>query len=434
MTLTPRLIAQSPMLSTHAELSSNIAFAAMAESLYGKEAIPKQASRYQALVAAAAARGHREVRIFSVPGRSELAGNHTDHNQGKVLAAAIDLDAVAAAAPRDDSMVFIASEGFPPVELSVRELDKIPAEAGTTAALVRGIAARLAFLGHGVGGFDAFLHSDVLPGSGLSSSAVIEVLVANVFNHFFNSGRLGATEIAQIAQYAENQYFEKPCGLMDPFTCATGGIVAIDFADPRLPAVRRVALNLETQDACLAIVDTGSSHADLTADYAAIPQEMKNVAQAFGLGSCRGLTRDRFLARLPELRSRSGDRAVLRVLHYLAENERVDAQVTALEEGRFHDFLSLVRESGLSSFRWLQNVIAPAQTRAQGLALALALTEQFLGGHGACRVHGGGFAGTIQAWIPKHRLDDFRATIEPVFGVGAVKPLRIRSSGAVAFP
>ena len=422
------------MLSTHAELSSSIAFRAMAESLYGKEAFPKQVLRYQALVSAAASRGHRQVRFFSTPGRSELAGNHTDHNQGKVLAATISLDAIAAAAPRADSRVFIASEGFPPVDISVRELSKVPSEAGNTAALVRGIAARLAFLGHAVGGFDAFLHSEVLPGSGLSSSAVIEVLVANIFNHFFNGGRLGATEIAQIAQYAENQYFEKPCGLMDPLTCATGGIVSIDFADPQLPAIRRLTVDLETLDACLVIVDTGSSHADLTSDYAAIPQEMKSVAQAFGQQSCRALTRDQFLARLPELRSRLGDRAMLRVLHYLAENERVDAQIAALEEGRFQDFLSLVRESGLSSFRWLQNVIPPAQSRTQGLALALALTEQFLDGSGACRVHGGGFAGTIQAWIPKLQLDAFRATIEPVFGVDAVRPLRIRSSGAVVFP
>jgi galactokinase len=422
------------MHSTHADLASDIAFRAVAESLYGKVAFSKHVLRYQGLGTAAASRGHREVRFFSTPGRSELAGNHTDHNQGKVLAAAINLDAVAAAAPRDDFKIFIASEGFPPVEISLRELAKVPAEVGTTAALVRGIAARLAFLGHAVGGFDAFLHSDVLPGSGLSSSAVIEVLVANIFNHLFNDGRLGATEIAQIAQYAENQYFEKPCGLMDPLTCATGGIVSIDFADPRLPAVRRVALNLETQDACLVIVDTGSSHADLTCDYAAIPREMKDVAQAFGKTSCRGLTYEQISARLPELRLRFGDRAVLRVLHYLGENQRVDAQVAALEEGRFQDFLSLVRESGLSSFRWLQNVLAPAESREQGLALALALTEQFLGGSGACRVHGGGFAGTIQAWIPRQRLDAFRSTIEPVFGVGTVKPLGIRSSGTVTFP
>jgi galactokinase len=422
------------MLPTHVDLSSDLAFRALAESLYGKEAFPSQVLRYQALVLAAASRGHRHVRVFSTPGRSELAGNHTDHNHGKVLAAAIGLDAVAVAAPRDDSKVFIASEGFPPVEISVRELGKIPSEVGTTAALVRGIAARLASLGHAVGGFDAFLHSEVLPGSGLSSSAVIEVLVASIFNHLFNGGGIPATEIARIAQHAENHYFDKPCGLMDPLACATGGIIFVDFADPERPAVRRVTLDLETQDAGLVIVDTGSSHADLTSDYAAIPQEMKSVAQAFGQESCRGITRQAVVARLPELRSRFGDRAVLRALHYLAENERVDAQVAALEEGRFQAFLSLVRESGLSSFRWLQNVIAPAQPRTQGLALALALTEQFLDGSGACRVHGGGFAGTIQAWIPKPRLDAFRATIEPVFGVGAVVPLRIRSLGAVAFP
>jgi galactokinase len=422
------------MLSTHTDISRNIAFRAFAESLYGREALPNQFLRYQALLSTAASRGHREVRLFSTPGRSELAGNHTDHNHGKVLATSIGLDAVAAAAPREDSRIFIASDGFPPIDISVRELSKIPSEAGTTAALVRGIAARLEFLGHAVGGFDAFLHSDVLPGSGLSSSAVIEILVASIFNHLFNGGKLSATEIAQIAQYAENEYFEKPCGLMDPMTCATGGVVSIDFADPVRPAVHRVTVDLEAQDDGLVIVDTGSSHADLTSDYAAIPQEMKAVAQAFGLESCRGLAREQFLARLPELRSRLGDRAVLRVLHYLAENERVDAQIAALEANRFQDFLSLVRESGLSSFRWLQNVIDPAEPRTQGLAVALALTEQFLGGNGACRVHGGGFAGTIQAWIPRRQLNAFRAAIEPVFGTGAVKPLRIRSFGAVAFP
>jgi galactokinase len=424
----------NPMLSTHADLSSNTAFKTIAESLYGKEAVPGQLLRFQALLSAAASHGHDQVRFFSTPGRSELAGNHTDHNHGKVLAAAIDLDAIAAAAPRDDSRVSIASEGFPTVDISVRELGRIPCEAGTTAALVRGIAARLALLGHAVGGFDAFVHSEVLPGSGLSSSAVIEVLVASIFNHLFNGGRLGATEIAQVAQYAENEYFGKPCGLMDPMTCATGGVVSIDFADPLHPAVRRVTTDLEAQDVCLVIVDTGSSHADLTSDYAAIPQEMKAVARAFGLTSCRGLAREQFLARLPELRPRLGDRAMLRVLHYLAENERVDAQIAALEAGRFQDFLTLVRESGLSSFRWLQNVLDPAQSRTQGVALALALTEQFLGSSGACRVHGGGFAGTIQAWIPKHQLDAFRAAIEPVFGVGAVKPLRIRSAGTTSLP
>jgi galactokinase len=425
---------QSPnsMFSTHADLPSNSAFNATAESLYGREAIPGQVLRFQALLSAAASHGHEHVRFFSTPGRSELAGNHTDHNHGKILAAAISLDAVAAAAPRSDSRVFIASQGFPSIELSVRDLGKIPSEAGTTVALVRGIAARLASLGHVVGGFDAFIHSNVLPGSGLSSSAVIEVLVASIFNHLFNDGRLTATEMAQVAQYAENEYFGKPCGLMDPMTCATGGVVSIDFADPLHPIVRRVTVDLEAQDTGLVIVDTGGSHADLTSDYAAIPQEMKAVAQAFGLTSCRGLAREQFLARIPELRPRLGDRAMLRVLHYLAENERVDAQIAALEAGRFQDFLALVRESGLSSFRWLQNVLDPAQPRTQGVALALALTEQFLGNSGACRVHGGGFAGTIQAWIPKHQLDAFRAAIDPVFGVGAVKPLRIRSAGAVA--
>jgi galactokinase len=422
------------MLSTHADLSSNTAFKTVAESLYGKAAPPSQVSRFQTLLSAAASHGHEQVRFFSTPGRSELAGNHTDHNHGKVLAAAIALDAIAAVAPREDSIVRITSIGFPVVELSVRELDKLPSEVGTTAALVRGIAARFAFLGHAVGGFDAFIHSDVLPGSGLSSSAVIEVLVASIFNHLFNAGNLTATAIAQIAQYAENEYFGKPCGLMDPLTCATGGVVAIDFADPVHPVVRRVTADLEVQDACLVIVDTGSSHADLTADYAAIPQEMKAVAHAFGLTSCRELEREQFLARIPELRPRLGDRAMLRVLHYLAENERVDAQIAALEVGHFQDFLFLVRESGLSSFRWLQNVLNPAQSRTQGVALALALTEQFLGHEGACRVHGGGFAGTIQAWIPKRQLGAFRAAIEPVFGVGAVKPLRIRSSGTMAFP
>jgi galactokinase len=421
------------MISTSADLSQVPAFRATLAELYGKDAISIQTPRYQALAAVAAARSHREVRFFSTPGRTELAGNHTDHNHGKVLAAAIHLDAIAAVAPRADHKVFIASDGFPSFEISLSETGKVPSESGSTVALLRGIAARLSFLGYVIGGFDAFLHSDVLRGSGLSSSAVIEVLLASIFNHLSNQGKMGPTDIALVAQFAENQYFDKPCGLMDPLTCATGGIVSIDFADPAKPSIRPVAFDLSALDASLVIVDTGGSHADLTADYAAIPSEMKAVAQAFDLPACRGLEWHQLLSKIPALRSQVGDRAILRALHYLGENQRVDAQVSALEQGRLHDFLALVRDSGLSSFRWLQNIAAPSQVQSQGIALALALTEQFLAGAGACRVHGGGFAGTIQAWIPRERLQAYQAFMAPIFGPQAVKPLRIRPRGTVAF-
>jgi galactokinase len=422
------------MISTHSDLLQVPTFHAMVKKLYGQDALATQAHRYQALASQAAARGHREVCFFSTPGRTELAGNHTDHNRGRVLAAAVHLDAIAAAAPRTDDKVVIASDGFPAFEISLGDTRKVPSESGTPTALLRGIVARLSTLGYALGGFDAFVHSDVPTGSGLSSSAVVEVLWTSIFNHFWNGGAIGATDMALVAQFAENQYFGKPCGLMDPLTCATGGVVAIDFATPENPTVRSVALDMATLDADLIIVNTGENHADLTDDYAAIPREMKAVAQAFDLPTCRGLEFHQLLSHLPTLRSRLADRAILRALHYLGENQRVEDQVAALEQGRSHDFFRLVRESGLSSFRWLQNIVSPTGGPRQSIALALALTEEFLAGSGACRVHGGGFAGTIQAWVPRDRASAYQAFMSPVFGLHAVTPLQIRDEGAIVLP
>ncbi len=423
--------------------------------LYGPEAVAAARKRYRDL-AEATLRDFPEcaadLRVFTAPGRTELGGNHTDHNHGKVLAAAIQLDAVAFVAPRTDSTVVFRSVGYPDVRLDLADLAPRSEEAGTTEALVRGIAAEFTARGTRVRGFTANAASTVLPGSGLSSSAAVEVLFGTIFDRLYGQGTRTPTEIAQIGQKAENVYFGKPCGLMDQVACASGGAVAIDFADPAQPRVRQVDFDLAAAGYALCVVDTGGSHADLTADYAAIPAEMKAVAAGFGRTVLRDVGRDELIARAAELRSRTGDRALLRALHFMAENRRVDALLAALEragnpafrDDAVADFLCLVRESGASSWQWLQNVYAAP--REQGLSLALALTAEFMDRlgpgpsqtpaapgrcPGAWRVHGGGFAGTIQAYIPRPAVADYIAWMTPVFGPRAVTALRIRRLGAV---
>jgi len=424
--------------------------------LYGPEAVAAARSRYRDL-AEATLRDFPEVaadlRVFTAPGRTELGGNHTDHNQGKVLAAAIQLDAVAFVAPRADSKVIFRSVGYPDVRLDLSDLAPRSEETGTTEALVRGIAAEFTVRGTPVRGFTANAASTVLPGSGLSSSAAVEVLFGTIFDRLYGLGKRTPTEIAQIGQKAENVYFGKPCGLMDQVACASGGAVAIDFADPALPLVRQVDFDLAAAGYALCVVDTGGSHADLTADYAAIPAEMKAVASFFGQGVLRQVGTDQLIARAAELRARTGDRALLRALHFMAENRRVDAMLAALQRARntatrdaaVDEFFGLVRASGASSWQWLQNVYPGTAPREQGLSLALALTAEFMdrlesgpeknrgGGHrtGAFRVHGGGFAGTIQAYLPRQAVAEYIAWMTPVFGPRAVTVLRIRRLGAV---
>jgi galactokinase len=377
--------------------------------------------------------GESEVHLFSAPGRTEIGGNHTDHNHGKVLAAAIDLDAIAtAAASSEERMTVFSSDYGRPFVVTLDELAAVPAERGTTAALIRGIASRFRQVGHAIGGFCACVASNVPVGSGLSSSASIEMLIATIFNALYNGGRIEPKQIAVIGQYAENVYFGKPCGLMDQIVCAMGGIVSIDFNDPSTPLVEKIEFDFTAAGYSLLVVNTGGSHADLTEDYASIPREMKSVAAQFGRQVCRQISEQELLSRLTELRASVGDRAILRALHFLHENHRVDLQAEALRKRDMQGFLQLVGESGSSSFRWLQNCFTPRAVTEQGIPLALALAEEFIRRYeGACRVHGGGFAGTILVFLPRARVEEFRLLMESVFGSGCVKVLRVRSQGSI---
>jgi len=377
--------------------------------------------------------GESDVHLFSTPGRAEIGGNHTDHNHGKVLAAGIDLDSIAAVAVSPDSRITAYSEGYSrPFVVALDDLSVTTAEQGTTAALIRGIASRFRQLGYAIGGFRACIASDVPVGSGLSSSASIEVLIATILNALYNGGRVQPAQVAIIGQYAENVYFGKPCGLMDQIACAVGGIVKIDFNDPKSPAVEKIEFDFARAGYCLLVVDTGGSHADLTGDYASIPREMKSVAAQFGRQVCRQISERDILNRLPELRASVGDRPILRALHFLQENERVDLLVEALRKNDMHGFLRLIEESGSSSFRWLQNCLAAGAATEQGIPLALALAEGLARKYeGACRVHGGGFAGTILVFLPRSRADEMRTLMESAFGSGCVKTLRVRSQGSL---
>ncbi len=407
----------------------------MFERLYPQEQHAAQRERYARITALF---DHHfrsgDKTFFSVPGRTEIGGNHTDHNQGRVLAASINLDAIAVAAPSGDMQVTLYSEGYQgPSLVGLEDLRVLEDEKGTTASLIRGIAARFKALGYRIEGFNACVTSDVLTGSGLSSSAAIEVLIGAIFNRLFNQNALPATQIAAIGQYAENVYFGKPCGLMDQTACAVGGIITIDFADPEAADIRKVHFDFATQDYRLLVVNTGGNHADLTPDYAAVPAEMKAVARELGHPYLRSVTLESFLSHIPSLREKTVDRAVLRALHFLEENERVVRQVEALESGHFREFLRLVNESGKSSFQWLQNIYSTQNVREQGVTLALALSDLYINrlGEGACRVHGGGFAGTIQAFLPTQAAPAYTDLMEPVFGKGAVNVLRIRDQGIV---
>ena len=368
--------------------------------------------------------------LFSAPGRTELGGNHTDHQLGRVLAGAVSVDTVAAVAPNGERTIRVQSEGYPLCVVSLDDLEVRPEDFGTTLSLIRGVAAGIAAEGHAVSGFDAAVSSRVLPGSGLSSSAAFEVLLGTIINHLDRCG-LDAIRIAQIGQYAENIYFGKPCGLMDQMASSVGGIVTIDFADPARPAVEPLDFDFAACGHALCIVNSGADHADLTDEYAAIPREMGEVCRVFGKTHLRQVDEAAFYARLPEVRAAAGDRAALRAMHIFDDNRRVDMQVEALKAGDFTRFLELVNESGRSSWLYLQNVVPTGSTRHQELALSLALAAKLLQGRGACRVHGGGFAGTIQAFVPLDLLDEFRAGMEAVLGPGSCQILSIRPEGGV---
>ena len=379
----------------------------------------------------AAAFGGAPSRYFSAPGRTEIGGNHTDHQRGRVLAGAVNLDTVAAVRPNGTNTIRIQSKGYPLSIVQLDNLSPVAEEVNTTPALIRGVAARFTQLGCKVEGFDAYCESSVLPGSGLSSSAAYEVLIGTIINHLFFDGRVSQAEVAQIGQYAENVFFGKPCGLMDQTASAVGNLVTIDFFQKDHPVIEPVDFDFASSGHALCIIDSGADHADLTDEYAAIPGEIKAVAAQFGKEVLTQIDEAEFFAAIPQLRAKCGDRAVLRAVHFYQENARVPKQVEALEKGDFETFLKLIKESGYSSYMYLQNVIPAGYKEHQDVALALAMCEHYLQGKGAYRVHGGGFAGTVQAFVPFEILDDFCAGIDGVLGEGACHVLSIRPQGGV---
>ena len=374
----------------------------------------------------------REISVFSVPGRSEVSGNHTDHNRGCVLAGAIDRDVIAIASGNDDGVIRFTSEGYGEIVCDLSMIDDPDNfENYTSESLIAGICRGFALKGYAIGGFDAYSTTDVLKGSGLSSSAAFEVMIGNILNHLYNDSTIDNPEIAKISQYAENVFFGKPCGLMDQMACAVGGFVFIDFEEPENPIVDPIGFSLTDNGYSLCIVNTGGNHADLNDDYASVPLEMKAVASKLGKTVLRGASEEEIIKVIPALREEVGDRAILRALHFVRENARVSVIRDHLKADNLDGFLSGILESGASSFQYLQNVYTTINVREQGLSLALALTDGYLKGKGcAFRVHGGGFAGTIQVFIKNELIDGYCALMDSVFGEGAAMKLRIRPVGA----
>jgi len=401
------------------------------------ESIPAQRERYaKAADAFLEKYGDGDVSLYSVGGRSEISGNHTDHNHGRVIAASVNLDILAVAKPTADGVIRIQSEGFPEDVVEPAAVEQ-PDEAKffSSAAIIAGMEKAFLDAGYKIGGFDAYTTSNVLKGSGISSSAAFEVMVGNILNYLYNDGCVSNVEIAKMAQYAENVYFGKPCGLMDQTACAVGGFITIDFADPTAPVIEKMDFDLTAAGYRLCIVNTGGNHANLNDDYASVPAEMKSVAAALGVKVLRETSREALDALLeekgPEIREKLGDRAILRAYHFFAENERVAAQVEALRRGDTASFLAGVTASGNSSFKFLQNVYTTKNVGEQGLSLALCLTEEYLRGtSGVCRVHGGGFAGTIQAFVPCELTAGYAEKMDAVFGAGACHILAVRKNGA----
>ena len=402
--------------------------------IYGEGALAYQRERYaKAIDEFEKIYGDGEIALYSVAGRSELSGNHTDHNHGCAVAASIDLDIIAVASKREDGVIRVKSEGFPEdvVDFSAYNAP-IEGKFGTSESIIAGMCAGFLKNGHKIGGFNAYTTSNVLKGSGLSSSAAFEDMIGNILSHEYNGGEVDNVEIANLAQYAENVYFGKPCGLMDQVACAVGGIVAIDFADPKAPVIDKLDFDLSAKGYNLCIVNTGGNHADLTDDYASVPAEMKLVAAHFGKAVLRDVSKAELVAAIPALRQEVGDRAILRALHFMEENERVKAQKNSLEANDLDRFFGGVIASGRSSFCYLQNVYTTKNLTEQGLSLALCLAEGYLSDKKAAwRVHGGGFAGTIQSFVPAEAVEGYRTLMDGVFGEGKCIVLRIRPVGAI---
>ena len=374
-----------------------------------------------------------DVHIFSAPGRTEVCGNHTDHQQGEVLAASISDDAIAVVSKRDDGVIQLLSEGYDMMTVKTDSIAADPSEKGSTKSLIRGVLAKTKELGYDIGGFNAYVTSDVLSGSGLSSSAAFETIVGTIISGLYNDMRIDPVEIAVIGQYAENVYFGKPCGLMDQMACSVGALCHIDFADPDDPKIERIDFSLADVGYSLCITDTKGSHANLTPDYAAVPSEMKQVASLFGENVLCEITEDDVMDNSAMIREKAGDRAFMRAIHYYEECKRVRGAVSALKEKRFDDFLKLIDESGNSSYKYLQNVYAPHDTAHQNTSVALMASDIILreSSSGVCRIHGGGFAGTIQAFVKNEALENYRSRMDQLFGKGACHVLLIRPCGGV---
>ena len=370
-----------------------------------------------------------DVRFFSAPGRTEVGGNHTDHNNGKVLAAAINLDAIAAVAERNDGIICVNSQGYSPITVDTANLNIVDEEAGKSSALIRGICARFNELGYKYGGFNASVTSCVLSGSGLSSSAAYEVLIGTILNYLYNDGKISAVEIAQISQYAENVYFKKPCGLMDQTACSVGGFVKIDFENTSAPVIDKVDFDIAKHGYDLCIVDTGGNHADLTGDYAAIRLEMNSVAEYFGKSVLRQVDEKEVFENIGDIRKKTGDRAIERAIHFYNENKRVERLSKALSDGDFDEFKNTIIESGKSSYMYNQNCFTISAPNEQPVALALCVSEELLKGKGAYRVHGGGFAGTIQAFVPVEETENYVSSMRRIFGENSCYILKVRSHG-----
>ncbi|MCL2088211.1 MAG: galactokinase [Oscillospiraceae bacterium] len=404
--------------------------------LYGNRS-KSQPKRYMELLRKFGHRFGRDsdgIRFFSTPGRTEICGNHTDHNHGMVIAAGVNLDIVAAAAPNDSGVIRIKSEGYKLIEIDISDLSVKNAEKNKSPSMVRGIVAGFKRAGYRTGGFDAFTSSDILKGSGLSSSAAFEVIVGTMLNFFYNDSAVTPVEIAKISQYAEREYFGKPSGLMDQTACAVGGVIAIDFRKPSEPVIETIDCDMSSRGYRLCIVDTKGNHSRLTGEYAAITDEMAQVSRLLGVDYLRETDIDSLISKAVEIRRQLGDRAYLRAMHYFAENKRVQKQTEALKKGDIRAFLRLINESGNSSAQFLQNIFPARNIKNQSLYVALSLASYILDGQGACRVHGGGFGGTTQNFVPANKVKRFKKTLEDVFGEGSCLFLETgRQGGTVVF-
>lgn len=416
------------------QLLESLQVKCLMEQLYGADKVEENIERYRQLVGKFQETfGDRDILMFSSPGRTEISGNHTDHNHGKVLAGSINLDCVGIGAKNDSPQVNIVSETFNQ-RFTIDLSDLAPSEkkAGTV-DLVKGLLKGFLESGYEIGGFDAYITSNVISAAGVSSSASFEMLLCSMLNRLFNDGRMDTVTYSHIGKYAENVYWDKASGLLDQMACAVGGLITIDFIEPAAPLVEKIDFDFSSQNHSLIIVQTGKGHADLSADYSSVPNEMKKVAEYFGKEVCAQLSEEQVIASLNEVRAYAGDRSVMRALHFFEENKRVDAEVAALRDGRFDDFLTNITASGNSSWKWLQNCYTTADVQEQGISIALALTELFIAekGKGACRIHGGGFAGVIMAMLPNNLVDEYITYIEKAMGEKSAYQMSIRPYGAI---